>query len=221
MFAGINWDEIAAALPAEEQEFVDFEYELYGRKTYRRDAEYFDDSAWGEPDVDGALRLLAELDGICEDRGHRGMEKGHAPPTATTTCTPSRQTTETISRAGSHSTIAPLSQLQLGRSDRRCTPRPDRVHCVWPDPASGCVYGGSCALLPLNAKPSNACVHPLLQPSGVLPYNRSLAPRREYTRNNRRRPFPFASRSRWERGYGRVRKPVSKKPRSRKKVQKA
>lgn len=215
MFEGINWGLLQAYFGQEQE--VDFEHELYGQ-TYRRDIGETHNDPQSESVVDRALRLLAELVPVREGQRRGWLED--PVPTTTTSSTTTCKTTETKSCTGSVPPTAAVQGMQVRECDRRCTERSDRVHCVWPDPATGCVYGGYCALLSGDDERNSPCKHPPLQSSGVFHVRRAFAPRREYTPAGRRRPFPYASRSRWETPYRRGRQRRPAKTRTRKTISK-
>jgi len=182
-------------LPDEE---VDFEYELYGRQTFRRDA---DDAAPDEVQhtaIHRVDRLLDELSSISEDRRFDGVE-GKIP----TTNGPTRTTTEedqaqTMPQHTSRDTATTMHCMQIRRRHRRRETRSVCVHNVWPDPATGCVYGGHCALFLRQDKERTACVHSSIQPSHTLHKHNPVSHGRQCPIIDRTGARKFASYYAWQ-----------------------
>ena len=190
-----DWDLLARYfLP--EDEIVDFQYELEGRQTYRRDQDLepppraMDASS----SLSQCLRLLDGLDGVHQTRRPDGVDctlRPHSSP---------RQETETLtpmSVSSSSSPHGPVQRVQKRKRSGRHESRPVRVPVVWPDPSTGCVYGGHCALLVRPDPQHRTCLHPPLQPRSPLPERRPPFDWRQPAGDYRPNRFAFASRSRY------------------------
>lgn len=199
MFRDINWEEIAFHLPTED-EFVDFEYELYGRATYRRDADCdARPHVQGDGGIGEALRLLDGCGGVPKDGRQDGLD-GKIPTYAYSDY-PSPQTQADITQhSDSHSTST-VSPMQVGQSDRGREGGDVCMRSMWPDPVTGCVYGGACALLVGCAEKSSACVHSPLQQDRLFRDRCKVTTRRQFSRDHAGGVVPFASRSRWRTHY--------------------
>lgn len=193
----INWDLLANHFL---QEPVDFEYELYGRGNYNRQSgvasrEEMQDTATSR--IDG---LLAELDAISEDRGSDGLEDG-VPTRGRGDCAASEETTTVAVSDGLRPAVS-MHGMSFRGCDRRRERRHDRVHSVWPDPVTGCVYGGQCALLVRDDERPHACHHPPVQSNRTFHERRPFLARRLPSGPGKRNVVPFASRNRWRGGRG-------------------
>lgn len=194
MFKTVDWDLLGRYFGGDhEEEIVDFEYELYGRQTFRRDSGYFASEVLPDTAARRALGLLDELYDLSQEQGPGGMEEG----VRQTRSPENSETVTTKSADCSVSSDGSVCGLQVRGSDRRCSSRPDSVPIVWPDPKSGCVHGGSCALFDGRSQKPFPCEHPPLQPIVPLPQRSAFAPGPKYTDDNGRRVMPFASRPRW------------------------
>jgi len=205
--------------PEHQEEWVDIEYELYGRQNYRRDARTTThEEVRTDASLREALRLLDGLSSLSEDTGPRGVET--AISTSPNNTNKNNTKEQTLTKPKVPYPLRCLSPVQVGDGDRGCTERPNSVCAVWPDPVTGCVYGGSCALLVGSDLEQYPCQHPPLQQSRVYVDRTPLASRRKFSLHHRRYVVPFASRSRWSKNSRPGKKRI-KKSRPRKKVYKA
>lgn len=171
--------------------YVDFDSEL-APGDYRRDyipTSRDDVARTRTRETDG---LPDGLDGISKDGRFGGMEI--EIPTKSDYY---QQETETSSIPSPCDTTTELFTVRQSGRYRRCTTGTVRVCQLWPDPATGCVYGGACALFDGEAYEHSACTHPpVLESRALLDYNKTHASR--LSPNDRgRRSIPFASRLRW------------------------
>lgn len=210
----VDW-ELLASYFLPDQEFVDFEYELYGRQTFRRDrgVDETTRSPVREDGLDAVIGLLDELCELSEDRGPSGLEGKVRCSSSTTTS----QETETVTSDSSVYSSPSLCDVQVRGGDRRCDSGSSGMHVVWPDPVTGCVYGGSCALLVGHDKEQHSCVHTPVQSCGPLSQRCTPTTSRQFTDDTGRSYMPFASRNRWSHKRQK-RKRSTKTSRPRKKV---
>lgn len=198
---------------------VDIDAEL-GGGDYRRDAEqtpYDNVSYTRRPD--DALRLLAELSSVFEDRGSSGVEKG----VSTGACAP-KTTSETATSESMHCTSDPDADVQWMQDverDRRCAARAARLHQLRVDSAARCVYGGLCAQFHEPSDEHSACMHSPVLENRALQDNYSIDARGFEPTDRRRDIIAYASRTRWkQQTISRRRQHRAKKTRARKKIQK-
>lgn len=189
----IDWCLLAAYIVPD---YVDIDVELSGGD-YRRD---IDEATQREAQEDGGCGgVSVECDGVSENWGPGWLEED-VRDQGTGAETPCEETSSE-SDDSSVFTDEDLQRLSSGRSDRRCSPRPVRVYSVWPDPATGCVYGGYCALQYGPIEEWESCAHPPLFEGGTLSQYHSINARRQQSRYHGRRVVPYASRARWEKLY--------------------
>lgn len=191
----IDWDLLGSYfLPHEET--VDFDYELYGRATYRRDAVDSTREDVSQTSTQRALDLLDGLSSIHKDGGHDWVEEDVR--TCDRTNPRQTETTQTEpSRVHIHTT-RPVRRVRVSGCTGRHTKRSVGMHVMWPDPATGCVYGGHCALLIRPDQERQPCVHPQIQPRGPLPRRDIPTHWKLKSIDRRRDQIPYASRARWE-----------------------
>ncbi len=188
-------------------DIIDFDLELYGKCDYRRDAAYAprnhvqEDGGVGE-----SLALLDGCDDLFEDTGSSWLAT--AFPAGPTFCPTSKQEEEDVTQHSTDYSSPPVHRMSEGFRDRGCDVRPVRVRVMWPDPVSGCVYGGACALLDGRFEKPSTCVHPPLQQDQLLLDRPPINPRRNFSSHTRRNSVPFASRYRWGR-HRRKRQPYT------------
>ena len=190
-----DWD-ILARFFLPEEEIVDFQLELYGN-AYRRDQDA-EPIARGDDDsnrLGQALGLLDGLDAVSETRGSGGVE-GPLP----TSSYPSRHKAEETTAIPSSSTGYTLRAVS-GVQERSDTGRRERgtgcVPLMWPDPNTGCVYGGFCALHVRSDPEYGTCRHSQIQQSRSFPQRDSPSDWRQQPRNRRRNNDRFAAGGRW------------------------
>lgn len=198
---------------------VDIEAELAGGN-YRRDAEqvacgdvsYYDDRR------DEALRLLAQLSVVSEDRGSLGMEKSLSTSSSSETASEASASVSEYSPCYSTPEVLRVSDDEC---DRRCTTRSTRVHKLWVDSAASCIYGGLCPQFYEPSHEHSACQHSPVFEGGSFQNDNSPDARRLSTSDPTRNTISYASRARWQRQTNsRKRKCNTKKARACKKIQK-
>lgn len=188
----VDWNLLADFF---DTDLVDFEYELYGRQNYRRDAHIPTQCEMqGDGGIGEALGLLDGCPGVSENGGLDWLERNVR--TSTTSCD---QEPSYFSKPRESDSDASVSGMQIGHGDRGYSKRPSRVPVVWPDPVSGCVYGGTCALFDARTQEQYTCVHPPLQQDLLLLDRDKTPSRRKFSYYHKRDVIPFASRDRWER----------------------
>jgi hypothetical protein len=186
-----DWD-ILARFFLPEEEIVDFQLELYGN-AYRRDQDT-EPIARGDDGSDRlgeALRLLDGLDAISETRRSGGVE-GQVP----TRTYSSRQKTEEAEAITSRRSNYPIRAMS-GVQERSDPGRRERgagcVPIMWPDPNTGCVYGGFCALHVRSDPEYGTCRHPQIQQSRAFSERDSPSNRRQQSSHRRRNNEHFAA----------------------------
>ena len=197
-------------------EIVDFDLELYGKCDYRRDAQQATrKQVQGDGGIGDALRLLDGCNDLPEDTGSSWLAT--AFPAGPTCGNQNKETAQDVAKHSAHDTTPCVYGMQAGFRDRGCDVRPVRMRVVWPDPVSGCVYGGTCALLDGRIEKQITCLHPQIQQDKLFLDRPPINPRRDFSSHTRRYSVPFASRCRWQR-HIRKRQQVSSHIRHRKKV---
>ena len=194
----IDWDLLARHFFT--KDVVDIEYELYGRNTFNRDGFTVTREEVQRPSrIDGAIDLLDQLCTIPEDRRRGGMEE-HVRSKKRRRAPPS-ETSPSISIGCPRDQDGCMQGVWIRPGDRRRETGAVGVHSMWPDPATGCVYGGSCALLVRQAYEHCPCTHPPVQSNCTLPIRDSTIDWNLSSVFNRRRKVVYASRARWERDH--------------------
>jgi len=94
---------------------------------------------------------------------------------------------------------ASLQGVPLDGRDGGCQGRDYCVSNLWPDPVTGCVHGGHCALRFLSDHAGPACQHPPIFPSPPLHGQAALYVRREQSSTLGQGQSKFASVLRWRR----------------------
>ena len=195
----IDWDLLALYIPPADTT-LDIDEELNSSIIRNRDVGY--STSRNEPTSDGgeALRLLAELNGLSENERPSRMEEGIPAEITTDTRrrTKATETTQEKSSSSGDHPVAAMQWMRIGGCYRRCPPRPVRVHTLWPDPATGCVYGGGCALQLRSSNEYGSCSHPPVQSDRAFQNSDSLDAGRLPPNDRRRDPVAFASRARWQ-----------------------
>ena len=197
-------------------DIIDFDLELYGKCDYRRDAAYAprnhvqEDGGVGE-----SLALLDGCDDLFEDTGSSWLAT--AFPAGPIGSCPKSQEIEDVTKYSADYSAPPVQGMQEGLCDRGRCLRSVCVCVVWPDPVSGCGYGGTCALLDGRFEKQITCIHPQIQQDQLLLDRPPLNPRRNFSSHTRRDSVPFASRYRWQR-HRRKRQQKSARSRFSKKV---
>jgi len=183
------------------QDPLDIDFELNGG-SYRRDGGAVTrQEMQGDGGVGGALGLLTGLCGIAKGEGFNRVEE--KVPTRETDTTTTSETSPDFTRDSSGYTAPTMYRVQEGRGDRRRSPRPVRVHNVWPDPVTGCVDGCWCALQRGSHDDRNTCVHTQVLQSRILLDRLKVHAGRQFSPYHNRRVVPFASRCRWESNHRR------------------
>lgn len=196
---GIDWNLLAEYFPPDDLD--GFYGELYG-SNYRRDITKTSRSV--HDSLDECLRILDGCDEVSENGRSAGME-GEILSSVPSTTTNSNEKIETKSSISSCVSSSSMRGMQIRQRDRRCDGREDCVSCVWPDPATGCVLGGHCALLVRSNNELGPCMHPPVQTSNSFLNRNSFVGGQFPSYCGQRDSVPYASRSRWRRDNRRQR----------------
>lgn len=99
-----------------------------------------------------------------------------------------------------------VQRLPIGSSVDGLERGSSRVSCMWPDPATGCVYGGHCLMRFFDGQRLHTCAHPPLQSTRAFSDKDANDDRRQQASTLAGRRNKFASFLRW----------VSRRPQSHK-----
>ena len=191
-----DWEPILDYTPSYDD--VDFDRELFGTTT--RGEMY----AYGERG--GFDQLPTGLGTFLANRGQEWLDRNF--PTGPTGAGASGaeygtpQEKEKVCSIDSDAGLSSPTTLR-GVSIDRCAGRRDSrvngVSVMWPDPITGCVYGGHCALQFLRSSPGPACQHPPIFQGDPLRRQDALHVCRKFTPTTRQGQRKFASFLRWRR----------------------
>lgn len=191
----INWGLLAQYIIPDDS--IDFDDELGGRPNCNRQTGFSTQRVVCGSGGGEALRLLAELNALPENERPSRMD-GEVPASYCNITYKKEKITSNSSGRPSDS-IASLRRVSVRGGDRRCNGRAVRVHTVWPDPATGCVYGGTCALQFRSPDEHSTCTHPPVQPGSAFQNNDKNDARGFLSSHGTRTSVPYASRVRWDR----------------------
>jgi len=196
---------------------LDIDAELNGG-TYCRDLGQCALDVYGEVGSKQANGLHDGRVGVYQDQRSDWVETEVLP------CLSTKEETKTstpVSECGSRDSSPTMQRMQEHSGDRRCEGGTGSVHRVWPDPMSGCVYGGLCALFFRQTKDDKPCVHSPVLEIGAFQFQYTTDAGRFQSGDGSRLSIPFASRPRWKRTTERKRVSRAKSLQAVKKVSKA
>lgn len=173
---------------------VDFDYELFGTTT--RCEMYLDEDRGGSDQLSAGLCSVSGRPG--QDWLDRNIRTTSSDGRARTT---QEETTQMRTDDSDFGTLHPTSLhgMQVDGGDGRHTTGVDSVSILWPDPITGCVHGGHCALRFLSDDPGEPCQHPPILPSQPLHGQATIPVWREQTSTAGQGSSKFASFLRWQR----------------------
>lgn len=184
-----DWEPILDYTPSYDD--VDFDRELFG--TTARDEMY----EYG--DRRGFDQLPPGFGTLPGKRGQEWLGRNFPAGAPRGDCGTSQEK-EKVCSVDSHTgfpSSASVCGVQIDGCSGRRDSGNDSVSVMWPDPITGCVYGGHCALQFLRSSPGPACQHPPILKSDPLCRQDALHVCREFTPITQGGRRKFASFLRW------------------------